>query len=233
MNTGPTADEAPDKSSPGKSARGEQPGKQAAKSRRTKDKILAAVKELIDEGGFSAASSTRIARAAGVSWGVVQHHFGDKPGILLAVLEQCSEEYIAFMSAIPRSSGSRPERIRAYVARCWEFYCGQEYKIALEIALAMRFDNSLQGTPEVFRLQQRQLIDLWRAVFPDTRVDDAILEHLIRHTYIVLTGLVIDAMLESETRNTQVQLQMLACTLESYLYGKGVQGLSSASTVHQ
>jgi AcrR family transcriptional regulator len=63
-------------------------GKQAAKSRRTQDAILNAVIDLINEGGFAAASSTQIARKAGVSWGAVQHHFGNKEEILEAVLEQ-------------------------------------------------------------------------------------------------------------------------------------------------
>ena len=40
-------------------------GRQAAKSKATQDKIINAVIALIREGGFAAASSTRIARKAG------------------------------------------------------------------------------------------------------------------------------------------------------------------------
>lgn len=193
-------------------------GKQAEKSSRTRLKIQSAVMDLISEGGFAAASSTRIGLAAGVSWGVVQHHFGDKSGILIAVLEQCSSAYIAFMEGLTRSAGTRSERIAAYVDRCWAFYCGREYKIALEIALAMRFQDG-QFTETQAKQFQIDLINLWRNVFPDAQIDDVTLDHLIRHTYIVLTGLVIDQMLESKKQYTTVQLQMLATTLEAHLYG--------------
>ncbi len=193
-------------------------GKQEEKSLNTKNRILDAVKQLIEDGGFAAASSTRIARAAGISWGVAQHHFGDKQGILLSVLEQCSNEYINFMIEIPRSEGTRSERIQRYVERCWEFYRGSEYKIALEIALAMRFQDSEFTNPETFERQQLQLVELWRTVFPDAEVDDETLRHLIRHTYIVLSGLVIDGMLENVDLNTRFQLGMLSRTIESYLY---------------
>jgi AcrR family transcriptional regulator len=193
-------------------------GKQAEKSRKTQKKIVDAAMALIDEGGFSAASSTRIARQANLSWGVVQHHFGDKRGILLAVLERCSKDYVAFMSDIPTLKGGRARRTRHYVERCWAFYCGKEYKIALEIAFAMRYQDNRFASPDALQPQQKDLIALWHSAFPDSSLDDETLTHLIRHTYIVLTGLVIDLMLEGEAHNADAQLDILSTTLESKLW---------------
>ena len=51
-------------------------GHQAAKSQATRNRVISAVIGIIKEQGFAAASSTRIARRAGVTWGAVQHHFG-------------------------------------------------------------------------------------------------------------------------------------------------------------
>ena len=53
-------------------------GRQAAKSKATQDKIIGAVISLIKESGFAAASSSQIAKRAGITWGAVQHHFGGR-----------------------------------------------------------------------------------------------------------------------------------------------------------
>lgn len=48
---------------------------------------MAAIVDSIAEVGFQRTSGAEITRRAGVSWGAVQHHFGDENGILIAVLE--------------------------------------------------------------------------------------------------------------------------------------------------
>ena len=52
----------------------------------TRARIIEAVIESIAEVGFHRTTAVEITRRAGVTWGAVQHHFGDKDGILLAVL---------------------------------------------------------------------------------------------------------------------------------------------------
>ena len=40
------------------------------------------------EEGFGAASAKHITERAGVTWGVIQYHFGDRDGLLMAVVDQ-------------------------------------------------------------------------------------------------------------------------------------------------
>ena len=49
-------------------------------------RVLDAAEECILELGYYQASSNEIARRAGVTWGVIQHQFGTREGLLLAVL---------------------------------------------------------------------------------------------------------------------------------------------------
>ena len=49
-------------------------------------RVLGAAVECIHERGYYKASSNEIARRAGVTWGVIQHQFGTREGLLLAVL---------------------------------------------------------------------------------------------------------------------------------------------------
>ena len=40
------------------------------------------------EEGFGAASAKHITERAGVTWGVIQYHFGDRDGLLMAVVDR-------------------------------------------------------------------------------------------------------------------------------------------------
>jgi AcrR family transcriptional regulator len=53
-----------------------------------RERVMLAVVEVIADVGFARTTAAEIARRAGVTWGAVQHHFGDKDGILMAVLEE-------------------------------------------------------------------------------------------------------------------------------------------------
>jgi AcrR family transcriptional regulator len=55
----------------------------AEPSAETRARILGAVVECISEIGFQRTTASEIAARAGVTWGAVQHHLGDKDGILL------------------------------------------------------------------------------------------------------------------------------------------------------
>src|ERR1700761_6445734 len=52
----------------------------------TAKRVLDAAAECILQLGYYQASSNEIARRAGVTWGVIQHQFGTREGLLLAVL---------------------------------------------------------------------------------------------------------------------------------------------------
>lgn len=191
-------------------------GKQALKSLKTKNTIMQSVIELIHEGGFSAASSTRISRLAGVSWGVVQYHFGDKEGILRSVLENCNADFMAHMSASTDNSGTLHDRITAYINRCWQFYQSEQYLTMLEILIACRASGDRFASPAVINARNMELLAHWHQLFPEqpTEQDDTI-SALIRHIHLVLTGLVVDMLIEGNLANPDWQLECLIQTVSS------------------
>ena len=61
----------------------------------TRDRVIKAAVECIIELGFYRGSSTNeIARKAGVTWGVIQWYFGNREGLMLAVLEDGASHMI-------------------------------------------------------------------------------------------------------------------------------------------
>lgn len=64
------------------------PSPRQQRSLETRAKVLRAAIACVSEEGFAAAHTNRIAARAGVTWGVIQYHFGDKNGLLDALLEE-------------------------------------------------------------------------------------------------------------------------------------------------
>lgn len=174
-------------------------GKQASKTARTREKIINAVISLISENGFNAASSTRIAREAGVTWGAVQHHFGDKEAILEAVLELSHSQFQQRMESLPLQGKSLPERVSLFVDEAWQHYQGRTYQAALEILVATRGERDARSAGQLYDDWSGTHIGLWRQLFGDLQLGDEALQDIIVTVHCMLTGLVVGMMFQPGT----------------------------------
>jgi len=109
----------------------------AERNAETQQRIKAAVIETISELGFSRATAAEISRRAGVSWGAAQHHFGDKHGILIAVLVDSFNRFAAQLASVPLEGLSLAGRVAAFVDVAWEHFGSRDYRCTFEILLNM------------------------------------------------------------------------------------------------
>ncbi|WP_043649270.1 TetR/AcrR family transcriptional regulator [Nocardia thailandica] len=72
---------------------------QEDRSRTTRAALERAGRDLFAERGFAATSAEALVAAAGVTRGALHHHYGDKRGLFLAVLEQIETESTAEVTA--------------------------------------------------------------------------------------------------------------------------------------
>ncbi|WP_214413929.1 TetR/AcrR family transcriptional regulator [Sphaerisporangium fuscum] len=87
----------------------------AARNRR---KILEAAARLVAADGVKALSVDEVARAADVGVGTVYRRFGDRAGLIYALLDDCEREFqAAFLSGPPPLGPGAPpgERLRAFL----------------------------------------------------------------------------------------------------------------------
>jgi AcrR family transcriptional regulator len=75
------------------------PGRPRASARQA---VLAATEALLLEGGSEAVSIRRVSARCGYSAPTIYHHFGDKNGLIDAVLERRFRHMLELMQAIPR-----------------------------------------------------------------------------------------------------------------------------------
>ena len=103
---------------------------------RTRELLIDETVRCIREEGFSAASARHIIERAGVSWGVIQHHFGDRDGLLTAVIDDAVDRLIASLEVL--SDPAQVTDTDALVRATWEAFANPKAMAGLEILIATK-----------------------------------------------------------------------------------------------
>ena len=83
----------------------------------TRERLLAAARGLIEEGGYGSASVAAIAERAGVGVGTLYRHFPSKEELFVEVFRSvCAGEERAMFAATTADSGSASERLQEVLA---------------------------------------------------------------------------------------------------------------------
>lgn len=90
----------------------------------------------VREEGFSAASTRHIVERAGVSWGVIQHHFGDRDGLLIAVIDDAVDRLVASLEELGDPNDARDTG--ALVRGAWAALSNPKAMAGLEILIATK-----------------------------------------------------------------------------------------------
>jgi AcrR family transcriptional regulator len=191
---------------------------QAERRAVTSARILTATTESLAEVGFQRTTAAEITRRAGVTWGAVQHHFGDKDGILRAVLEASFERFARRVQDVPARGRSLDERVRLFVERAWEHFGGDDFRSTFEILLNHLPTEARRAAPTFQARMGRAWDAVWRRVFGDVRMPARERRALERYTFSALAGLSFAAILRGETAaGAESGTELLADTLRREL----------------
>jgi len=122
----------------------------------TRAKIIDETVRCVIEEGFSATTAKHVAERAGVTWGVIQYHFGDRNGLLMAVVDDGVAGLVDSLSSADVSELPLRERIEVVVDTAWNCYSSPTSMAAFEILRATR-----GGMGEASR---RHLLDMNSAI---------------------------------------------------------------------
>jgi AcrR family transcriptional regulator len=99
------------------------------------------------ERGFYRASTNEIARRAGVTWGVIQHHFGTREALMVAVLRRRATQFTESAAQIELLAEPGEPRLRELFDILAENYGDPEYLAWLQILINLRHDP--ECSPEI------------------------------------------------------------------------------------
>jgi AcrR family transcriptional regulator len=101
--------------------------------------IDAAVASIL-ERGFYRASSNEIARRAGVTWGVIQHYFGTREGLMVAVLQDGARQFAEVFESATIDGETAAERLDQLLDVLARHYGAPEYLAYMQVMLNMDHD---------------------------------------------------------------------------------------------
>jgi AcrR family transcriptional regulator len=169
---------------------------QAARTAETRARIMKAVLDSVADVGFARTTATEITRRAGVTWGAVQHHFGGKDGILLAVVEDSFNHFASLLATVPIEDTPLEKRASLFIDRAWDHFSSDNYRCTFEILLNYLGREDLGETPRWQARMFRAWDAIWMDLFHDAPISQRrhrILEH---YTISTLSGLASTLVLE-------------------------------------
>ena len=179
---------------------------------RTRLSIIEETIACVREEGFQAASAKHITERAGVTWGVIQYHFGGRDGLLMAVVDHGYSLLREAISAIEVPAGTVRDRVQAVVDAGWVAFSDPVTMAALEILVATRSDRDPVLDQHLVELGRR-LSDLGRAIDPDHRDRRAVGDLL----WATLRGLVLVRLIVRGPVDTTAERAALVDTLTAHL----------------
>jgi AcrR family transcriptional regulator len=129
-------------------------GKQV-RADRTRAMVIDETVRCVLEEGFGASSAKHITERAGVTWGVIQYHFGDRAGLLMAVVDRGFSQLMACLNDLQneRRTKSGRERTELVINKVADAFLSPTSIAALEILIATRTDRA--------DVDQRHLVELF------------------------------------------------------------------------
>ncbi len=126
------------------------------RAERTRELVIEETIRCIREEGFAAASTRHIIERAGVSTGVVQYHFGDRDGLLTAVVDHAITSLVSSVNDLAdevEGIVDTDERMKALADAAWNTFLNPASMTAMEILIATRSLRSTLGIEQLAKLQ--------------------------------------------------------------------------------
>jgi len=188
------------------------------KGAETQERMVSATQDAIYELGFGRASSREIARRSGVTFGVIQHHFGTFEALLLTAGEQGTTGIRALLASAEVEGETTEEKLTFIADLVWNYFCRPAYISYLEIFTNLIRDPSTSeqalerlraGTEDLEKLW----LDLMRRTF-DTDHDDLVLRRLLFGT---MQGLAITRWTNQERPSLAQERRLFVAAIAAYL----------------
>ena len=112
-----------------------------ARAERTRAVVIDETVRCILDEGFAPPSVRHITERAGLTWGVVQYHFGNLDGLLMAVVDKGFSELLDALDELPPQAvceGSVRARTKFVIDTIWGAFSSPTSMAALEILISTR-----------------------------------------------------------------------------------------------
>jgi AcrR family transcriptional regulator len=152
--------------------------------------LINATIDLLQDKGYAALRTRDVTRYAKVTWGAVQHLFGDKNELLLQVIQHASDELLRDLALTIDRHSTLEERLHAAIESTWNAYGSRAYFAMVEIVRGTRAEPKLHE--RIVAMQQRvrtRVAKMWLEIFHDAQVPPARVQQVTELVTLSLSGL--------------------------------------------
>jgi AcrR family transcriptional regulator len=152
----------------------------------TRRQVIDAAIRCILEQGFYRASSNAIAERAGLTWGVIQYHFGTRERLMLAVLQEGTRRLADELSTATITGATLTERVEEFFDILARYYASPDYLAFIQVLVNLGHDprTSEQTRQTLSELNDRanpEIKRLLTKVFAGTGIRRQDLRNLLFH----------------------------------------------------
>jgi len=165
-----------------------------------------------------------IAHRAGVTWGAMQHHFGDKDAILDAVIDRSLREFRDLMEGLGAAEPDVARRVRGFTQRAWVAFKGPYFRVILDILL---------HRPEKTERIAAAFTALWAEIFGDVRLSQERRLAAQRFTFTMLSGIATESVVVPGIEASPQHFAVLERTLTEMLSRNDRRRGASGVTEHR
>jgi AcrR family transcriptional regulator len=169
----------------------------------TQGRLLDATIECLAELGWAGASTTEVARRAGVSRGAQQHHYPTKMSLVAAALEHLLERHrIAYERAFAVLPDDR-RNVAGALDLLWDTFRQAPSLALMELAMAARTDEALRAfSIDINERVVSVILETFLRLFPAS-LDEETAATVIRTLFATLIGLTLQNSLDDDAHGHQ------------------------------
>lgn len=179
------------------------------KTKERRHRLVEAVVELINEGGFDSLSPQLIAMRSGLSVTAVKN-FGSNNELCEAVFSECQASFLALLNNEALLEGTIRERSQLFVSLSWYHYKSDIYSATIEMFLAKRRREDMYSSVRLSKCQVIGYLKIARKIFAECELDDREFLEALRAVHCFLTGLALENVVKPDLSNIGGYLRM--CT---------------------
>ena len=187
-----------------------------ARAERTRALAIDVTVQIVLKEGFAAATGRHIADAAGVTWGVIQYHFGDRDGVLMAVVDRGFGELLHALESLPPATPATTtrDRVDTVVTAAWHAMSSPTARAASEILIGTRATRGAEAAGHLRQLA-KTFTTLGRMI--DKDLDPTQGAAIGEHMLTTLRGMIATQLVLPRAVDTAKDRQVLVDVLSSYI----------------
>jgi AcrR family transcriptional regulator len=172
----------------------------------TRRKVLDAAVQSIMESGYYHTSSNEIARRAGVTWGTLQHQFGSREGLLLAVLEDGWQDLQEAVATAVIGGETLEDRLGAVLKVLTEHYGVPPQLAQIQILLDLTQNPTTSDeTRQAALAHGRSLAQAWKPLFACALGEAAKEDDLVVFAFKTLRGYLVGELIATRVTPSRGQ----------------------------